>query len=265
MPDLRENIDQWNANYSWPGRGDEWSGAWGGTEQMWWGVLRPRINSWVPTGTILEIAPGFGRWTQFLKDVCDQLLVVDLADRCIEACKERFASSTNIAYHVNDGRSLDMVPDGSIDFAFSFDSLVHAEADVLAAYLEQLASKLRPDGVGLLHHSNMGAHRRSAALAARLPDRLRRRLVMAGVLPNVYAWRAQSVTAEWFARQCEEAGLRCVAQEVINWEYSRQLIDCISVLTPPGSAWSRELVRIENKRFMAEAASLRRLRALYAS
>jgi 16S rRNA A1518/A1519 N6-dimethyltransferase RsmA/KsgA/DIM1 with predicted DNA glycosylase/AP lyase activity len=52
---------------------------------MWRGMLRPRINAWVPTGTILEIAPGFGRWTRFLKDVCDRLVVVDLAERCIEA------------------------------------------------------------------------------------------------------------------------------------------------------------------------------------
>jgi hypothetical protein len=179
--------------------------------------------------------------------------------------KERFAPSTNITYHVNDGRSLDMVPDGSIDFVFSFDSPVHAEVDGLSAYIEQLASKLRPEGVGLLHHSNMGSHRRSAAFAARVPDQLRRRLVLAGLLPNVYAWRAQSVTAEWFAGPCEDVGLRCVAQELINWEYSRQLIDCISVFTAQGSAWSRELVRVENKRFMAEAASLRRLRTLYAS
>jgi SAM-dependent methyltransferase len=264
MPDLRENIDQWDANYSWPGRGDEWSGPWGGTEAMWWGVLRPRVRAWVPTGTILEIAPGFGRWTQFLKDLCEELVVVDIAERCIEACRQRFSGATNIAYHVNDGRSLDMVPPRSIDFTFSFDSLVHSETEVLTAYLEQLASKLKPDGIGFFHHSNMGAHRRSAALAARVPDRLRRRLVLWGLLPNVYAWRAQSVSAEWFGRQCEEVGLRCIAQEVINWEYSRQTIDCISVFTPAGSAWSRELMRVENSRFMAEAASVRRLRALYA-
>ena len=32
-----------------------------------------------------------------------------------------------------------MIPDASIDFVFSFDSLVHAEADVIQAYLGDAA------------------------------------------------------------------------------------------------------------------------------
>ena len=37
-----------------------------------------------------------------------------------------------------------MIQDKSIDFVFSFDSLVHAEAEVIEAYLNQLAMKLQP-------------------------------------------------------------------------------------------------------------------------
>ena len=106
-----------------------------------------------------------------------------------------------------------MVEDGSVDLAFSFDSLVHAEADVLGAYLEQLARKLKPDGVGWIHHSNMGTMRGLSRLAHRVPERLRRRLVDRGLLVDIYAWRAESVTAEGFAAQCEAAGLACIAQE----------------------------------------------------
>jgi hypothetical protein len=51
-------------------------------------------------------------------------------------------------FHVNDGRSLAAVADGSVDLIFSFDSLVHVEADVMLAYLEQLAHKLTPHGIG---------------------------------------------------------------------------------------------------------------------
>ena len=263
MPGLEENLSQWETGYSWSGQGDEWSGPWGGTEMMWWGALRPRLHSFLPTGTILEIAPGFGRWTQFLKDACERLVVVDLSERCIEACRRRFRADTNIAYHVNDGRSLGMVADGSIDLAFSFDSLVHAEADVLADYLRELRSKLKPDGIGFIHHSNMGAHRLGAQAARAVPERLRRRLVLRGMLVNVYAWRAESVTADLFARQCGEAGLQCVSQELINWQCGRQLVDCISVFTPEGSARSRDLVRLKNPRFMQEATGLARLSALY--
>lgn len=265
MPDLRDNLSQWGEDYSWSEQGDEWSHSWGGTDLMWAGALAPRLQAFIPSGTILEIAPGYGRWTQFLKDVGEQMIVVDLSQRCIDACRRRFASADNIAYYVNDGRSLAMAEDGSIDLAFSFDSLVHAEADVMGAYLRELASKLKPDGVGFVHHSNMGAYRPRARLAARIPDPLRRRLVVRGVLVNVYGWRAMTMTAELFVRQCEGVGLRCVGQELINWEYGRHLIDCISIFTPAGSRWDRPLVRVANRGFMREATALQRIGRVYGS
>src|SRR3954451_12449920 len=134
MPDIDHNTTIWDETWDWSHQGDEWSTWWGGTPALWHGALLPRLHTFLPAGTVLEIAPGYGRWTQYLKDMSDRLILVDLAERCIEGCRQRFADATNIEYHVNDGRSLDMIPDGSIDFVFSFDSLVHAEADVLAGY-----------------------------------------------------------------------------------------------------------------------------------
>jgi ubiquinone/menaquinone biosynthesis C-methylase UbiE len=263
MPSLHENLDQWDGRYEWASEGDEWSGSWGGTQSLWWGTLRPRLRNLLPAPTILEIAPGFGRWTQFLKDECERLVVVDLSEKCIEACRERFTASSNIAYHVNDGKSLAMVEDGSIDLAFSFDSLVHVEADVLAGYLEELASKLSPDGVAFVHHSNMGEYRTQARIARRVPARVRPRLVLAGALVNVYGWRAESVTAESFEAMCRDADLACVGQEKVNWEAGRHLIDCLSTVARPGSRWSRPNVRVENPDFMREAATLARLAPVY--
>lgn len=123
----------------------------------------------LPAGTILEIAPGFGRWTQYLKDLCDELVIVDLSERCIDACRERFAGESNIEYHVNDGRSVDMIGSGTVDLAFSFDSLVHVDTDTLGSYLAGFARVLSPDGVAVIHHSNMGTYRRSASLTRRIP------------------------------------------------------------------------------------------------
>lgn len=263
MPGVDNNRAVWNAPESWARQGDEWSDSWGGTELMWLGTVLPRIHRFLPTGTIVELGPGFGRWSQFLKDACSELVLVDLAEQCIEACRARFAEAPNIAYHVNDGHSLEMLANGSVDFVFSFDSLVHAEADVLAVYLEQLAAKLRPDGVGLIHHSNMGAHRRAAALARRVPPSARARLTSRGVLVNSYAWRAESVTSRVFSELCRRAGLTCVTQEQINWQYGRHLIDTISVFTPRGSRWERPPLVVDNPRFMAEASRLVHVSKLY--
>jgi SAM-dependent methyltransferase len=261
VPGLDEIRATWNSDAGWSAGGDEWSGAWGGTEPLWWGTLMPRIHAFVPAGTILEVGPGQGRWSQYLADLCDQLVLVDVAERCIDACRARLASATNVSYHVGDGRTLPMVADRSIDFAFSFDSLVHAEADVMDGYAHELARTLAPEGVAFLHHSNMGEHARAAALARRVPDRLRRKLVARGALVNTYGWRAESATAGLFAEQCERAGLACVSQELIAWQYGRWLTDAISVVTRPGSRWDRPRTTVRNRRFMDEARVARRRHA----
>ena len=230
---------------------------------MWHGTLLPRLHAFLPADTILELGPGHGRWTHYLKEVAGRLVLVDLAEDCIAACRERFGTDGSISYHVNDGKSLDMVADRSVDLAFSFDSLVHAEADVLEAYLGQLATKLTPNGVGFIHHSNMGAYPRAARLARMVPGRIRPALTRRRLLVNLYAWRAESTTAELFAALCERAGLVCIAQEKIRWEYGRGLTDAISLFTMPGSRWERPLAVVENPGLMEEAARLAEIGRLY--
>jgi SAM-dependent methyltransferase len=262
VPGVDENRRTWNDPSSWAAGGDEWSGPWGSTELLWYGTLLPRIQAFVPTGTVLELGPGHGRWTHYLKDLCERLVLVDVAQGCIDVCRERFGEADHITYHVNDGKSLAMVPDESIDLVFSFDSLVHAEYDVLEAYLEQLATKLKPDGIGFIHHSNMGRYRGAAALARRIPHRIRLRLMVLRLLVNVYAWRADT-TAEDFAALCDRSGLACVGQEKIRWEYGRGLSDTLSLFTPRGSRWERPNHTVENHHFMREAAMIAEIGRLY--
>ena len=261
MANVDENLAIWRNDWDWSTEGDEWSSWWGDSRAMWYGALLPRIHSFVPTKVILEIAPGYGRWTQFLKDVCERLVVVDLTDGCIEHCRERFRDSTNIDYHVNDGRSLEMVPDDSVDFAFSFDSLVHAEADVIGGYLDQLGRKLTRDGVGFIHHSNIGSYGAFTAVARKAPKDRLAGLVRRGVAINIPAWRAESMTADRFAEQCDDAGLACIGQEKINWEHGRYLIDSLSQFTRKGSLWERPRTLVNNPLFTDEA---RRMKRLYA-
>jgi SAM-dependent methyltransferase len=262
MPEVDRNLENWSTAWDWSRQGDEWSSWWGGTPALWHGALLPRIHSFVPAPAILEIAPGYGRWTQYLKDLTERLVIVDLTQGCIDHCRQRFADAKNIEYHVNDGRSLDMVEDNSIDFVFSFDSLVHAESDVLGAYLDQLARKLTPDGVGFIHHSNIGSYSGLTKLAKKVPGRAVGPLVRRGALINIVAWRAESVTAESVAEQCSSAGLSCVAQEKINWEAGRFLIDSLTMFTRPGSRWDRPRTVVSNPLFTSEA---RRMARLYAA
>lgn len=251
MPSIEQNRTAWDVEYCWPEHGDEWSADWGGAEAQWFETLLPRIHPFLPAGTILEIAPGHGRWTQFLKDYCTRLVIVDLGAHCIDACKRRFAGSSHIAYHVNDGRSLGMLPDRSVDFAFSFDSLVHAEADVIESYLADLGRVLSPNGVGFIHHSHIGAYRRAFSILDRVPPGLRGRLERRGLLPHDH-WRAHSMTAKRFEEFCRAAGLACIGQELVNWN-GRILMDAFSMFTPRHSLWARPNRVFRNEGFMQAA------------
>jgi hypothetical protein len=74
--------------------------------------------------------------------------------------------------------------------------------------------------------------------------------------------RALSMSAELFEQFCRQAGVSCIGQEIINWR-GRYLIDCLSLLTPKGSAWERPNQAVENRDFMTEARMLSRLAPLY--
>jgi len=292
MPGVEANREAWDRRYRWEREGEEWSAAWGSADNQWYGSLFPRLRAFLPADRILEIAPGHGRWTHYLKDQARTLSVVDLSASCIETCRRRFAGCAHIGYHVNDGCSLPMIADRSVDFAFSYDSLVHVERDVMAGYLRELARVLAPDGVAFLHHSNLAALRgvrmylaikdrftgaesmdwirapESAGAdrppaARRLANVLYERLAAGGLFPNVF-WRGRTVSAEVIEELAQAAGLQCIAQEKVNW-YGRILLDCMTTLTRPGSRFARPNRVLANRAFMAEAAGIRRRGELYAA
>ena len=165
----------------------------------------------------------------------------------MERSRRRFAEHPHATFIQNDGLTLEGVEDGSVDFVFSFDSLVHAERDVIESYLHELARKLAPDGIGFIHHSNVGQYANPTTL--RLPFRN-------------YGARGRTMTAAVFAELCEAAGLACTGQELINW-HMEPLNDCLSLFTLPGSRFARENVVVENPRFMDEAAAIRAVAELY--
>jgi len=271
MATIEENLRVWDESYGWPAAGDEWSAHFGGTEALWYFVLLPRIHAFIPSAVILEIAPGFGRWTQYLKAQCQTLIAVDISKRCVEHCQARFASEAHVRFHVNDGTSLAAVPDFSVDFVFSFDSLVHAEADVVEAYLREIEQKLTADGVGFIHHSNIGAYPRRLQLRDhyyRLPRSLRERIITPATVSallsiNLQAGRATTMSAVLFRQLCEKAGLKCICQERLNWGRGKCLTDAISIFTKPNSRWDRESIGLDNSEFVESTALTSRLAGLY--
>jgi SAM-dependent methyltransferase len=262
MPSLEENLHRWDREFEWKEGGDEWSSHWGTARAQWHWAILPRIFEFLPASNILEIAPGHGRWTQFLLSHCSGFQGFDLSPTCIEACRKRFSACGFADFQVGDGKSLDAAKSGTVDFVFSFDSLVHAEIDVISCYLQELKRVLTVDGVAFIHHSNLGDYRGNVRLSRMIP-RGKRWFAKAGIIEKWYHWRAPSVSAEVVRNQAEAAGLTCLSQELVNWE-TRRLIDCFTVVTQRGSKFDRPYVRITNYQLMREAAVARLHASIYA-
>lgn len=241
MPELDWNKDVWGASYDWTAAGEEWSAAWGGSEAQWFGSLYPRLHRLLPAKRVLEIAPGFGRWTKFLVRNCESYVGVDLSDKCVAACQSTFAAASHALFIQNDGLSLAQA-DGSFDFVFSFDSLVHAELDVLTQYIPQIIGKLTPDGVAFIHHSNLLAIPNSSN-----PHR-----------------RASSVDAEQVAALIVRHGGCVLIQEIISWGPSLATHDCITMFGRADlpAAGATPIV-ITNPRFMDEAEIIKDTQSPY--
>ena len=246
MPSIEQNKEAWQGEKKWAAQGEEWSEAWGGSVYQWIGGIYPRIHRFVPCESILEIAPGYGRWTQYLLHYSKRLLAFDLTERCIEFCRQRFSQFDHCSFNVNDGRSLPSVADATVDFVFSFDSLVHCELDVIRDYLVEISRVLKPEGTAFLHHSNLKAFPK---LSRKAPN-------------NLTHWRAGSVSAEEVALAATKCDLVVTSQECVNWG-GKITIDCFSVLSKSESHRQEKLVRVSNPDFMQEAALIKRRAQLY--
>jgi SAM-dependent methyltransferase len=148
------NIEEqklWNEPHMWEDGGHEWSGPFGTTENLWNKEIFDTIKEFRGK-KILEIAPGFGRITQFLSILASELIIIDLNPLCIQKTKEKMGNHV-LAYLVNDGKSLTGVRNNSQDLVFSYDSFVHMHANVVEEYVKEIYRVLKPGGHAFIHHS----------------------------------------------------------------------------------------------------------------
>jgi ubiquinone/menaquinone biosynthesis C-methylase UbiE len=259
MPTVEDNQRVWNSDYHWAASGEEWSSAWGDSSAQWFGTILPRIHSHLPAATIVEIAPGRGRWSQYLIPDCKEYMGYDLSASCVSACKTRFAAQSHASFFQTAGKELHSTADESVDFVFSFDSLVHAEMDVMQAYMAEIFRVLRPGGTAFVHHSNAASYPVYFGMFGRLPGY--RRLTQ--VLPLEYSnWRGLSVSGDKVIAAARKVGMRALVQERINWNSTR-LLDCMTTLAKAGHPEKSDCVVYNNPGFMSEAAAVRRMSTAY--
>ena len=209
------NIEEqrlWNLDSNWVTDGHEWSKSFGTTENLWNNEIFDKIKEFRGK-KILEIAPGFGRITQFLSILAGELIVVDLNPICIEKTKLKLKHHV-LAYFVNDGKSIPKVRDNSQDLVFSFDSFVHMHANVTEEYVKEISRVLKPGGQAFIHHSWLygGSDESTHNVAGR-----------------------SNMSPEQFKTFVENNNMEIVSQNVIQFEPLELWngTDCISIFRKP--------------------------------
>lgn len=148
------NIEEqryWNNEESFTKTGHEWSDRFGTTEELYNQILRDKVYNYCK-GDGLEVAPGWGRITEYLIPVSKSLSIVDLNENCISKCVNKFGNKIK-GYYVNDGKSLTSIPDNSLDYIFSFDSFVHIHFDVFSSYINEFSRVMKPGSHAVIHHA----------------------------------------------------------------------------------------------------------------
>lgn len=144
---MAENRALWN-DHDWSSLGEEWTKSAEWKRAILEGFLEPNVPA---GGAVVEIGPGGGRWTDVLRQRCAQVTVVDVSDRALQLCRDRFADSPNIEYLLADGGAL-AIPDASADAVWSYDVFVHINPVDAQRYFREFARILKPGARAVIHH-----------------------------------------------------------------------------------------------------------------
>jgi ubiquinone/menaquinone biosynthesis C-methylase UbiE len=198
---IEEQKKIWNDPNMWIDDGNEWSIFFGTTDNLW-NIIYPKFEKYI-NGEVLEIAPGFGRITEYLLQKNSNLSVVDLNEICIEKCKYKFKDKIK-KYIINDGKSLDFNNE-YFDFVFSYDSFVHMTEDVIESYIKEISRTLKHNGYSFIHHSFFyGSETPSLNLAGR-----------------------SNMTPDLFKNIVEKYNMEIISQE--NFQVSENITDVLSI------------------------------------
>lgn len=207
MPSLDDNISEWESPEVWQrwDLGEKWSINFGTTEIMWHSYIYPRIHNFLKNKRVLEIAPGTGRVTQYLIPLAKDYVGYDISEYCVNYCRERYGDK----FIINDGKSLHNTEDSSIDFIFSWDSLVHVEEEIIFAYAKEIIRCLSDSGIAFIHHSNLEKNNYSENLH----------------------WRG-NVSGSKIKEYIESIGGVTLIQEFLVWDLiDGEYSDCITVFS----------------------------------
>lgn len=157
---------------------------------------------------VIELACGRGRHVQKYIDKATDVTLVDILDKNIDVCRERYHRYDNIHYYCNNGYNLEKLPSEKYTSLFSYDAMVHFEMMGIYEYLKDIYRVLINGGRALIHHSNYDRDYKASFIDS----------------PHGRSY----MNAGIFAYMAFRCGFRILEQKVISWDMEE--LDCISLL-----------------------------------
>ena len=157
---------------------------------------------------VIELACGRGRHVPEYINSAEHITLVDILQKNIDICKQRFESESKIDYYCNNGSDLSELTDNTYTSLFTYDSMVHFEMMDIYKYLLETKRVLKKGGRALFHHSNMHDDYR-------------------GNFTNTIDGR-NYMSQELFAYLAYRAGLQIIDQQLIDWAKPNE--DCITLV-----------------------------------
>lgn len=158
---------------------------------------------------VIELACGRGRHVTKYFDKASNITLVDILDKNINICKERFFPYEKVHYYCNNGFNLEHLPSDTYTALFSYDAVVHFEMMDIYEYLKDIYRVLVSGGRVLIHHSNYDKDYKASFI-----NSLHGRSYM---------------NKDIFAYLAFRCGFHVLEQKVISWAGVEGL-DCISLL-----------------------------------
>lgn len=161
---------------------------------------------------VVELACGRGRHVPQYIENAGHITLVDILEKNILYCQERFSNENKISYYINNGYDLQKLESESYTSLFTYDAMVHFESLDVFKYLVETYRILKKGGKALFHHSNNTEDYRASFESARQAR-------------SYMSW-------DLFAHFADRAGFKVIQQHVIDW-YGDKELDCLTLVIRP--------------------------------
>lgn len=158
---------------------------------------------------VVELACGRGRHVpRYIKDA-GHITLVDILEKNILYCRERFKNEDKISYYINNGSDLKELESERYTGLFTYDAMVHFESLDVLNYLKETYRILKKGGRALFHHSNNTEDYRVSFETGKQ--------------------RRSYMSKDLFAHFSDRAGFNVIQQHVLDWGKDKEL-DCVTLV-----------------------------------